>query len=178
MIVAPVASFGCGLCGAASDSVCVVCSRGIHWHKSFMCHGANIAYRADELEGLMVCPDCIWEWTKSLSSRDDVAMQPFQAAALSIMNMAASAFDAPRLSLRRYVEEYVSLHSVSEGALIQAIKDCIPSILTDKSADKEVGLLFQDKSLGLLDGVCIWKKSGPSPSKRARKGKVLRFPCS
>ena len=66
MIVAPVASFGCGLCGAASDSVCVVCSRGIHWHKSFMCHGANIAYRADELEGLMVCPDCIWEWTKSL----------------------------------------------------------------------------------------------------------------
>ena len=168
MIVAPVASLGCGLCGAVSDSVCVVCSRGIHWHKSFMCHGANIAYRADELEGLTVCPDCIWEWTKSLSSRDDVAMQPCQSAALSIMNKAAIAFDASR-SVRRYVKEFVVGHSVSEEMLIQAINDCTPSILNDRSADIEVGLLIQDKSLEVLDGVCTWKTTGSSPSKRARK---------
>ena len=96
-------------------------------------------------------------------------MQPFQAAALSIMNMAASAFDAPRLSVRRYVEEYVSRHSVSEGVLIQAIEDLIPSILKDKRAATEVGLLFQDKSLELLDGVCTWRKLGSSPSNRAMK---------
>ena len=169
MILAPVGPLGCGLCGAVSDSVCVVCSKGIHWHKSFMCQGANRAYRADELEGLMVCPDCIWEWTKSLSSRDDVSMQSFQAAALTIMNTAAIVFDVPQLSVRRYVEEYVSHHSVSEGVLIQAIEDLNPSILKDKSAATEVGHLFQDKSLELLDGVCTWKKPGVSPSKRAWK---------
>ena len=117
----------------------------------------------------MVCPDCIWECTKSLLSRDDVSMQPFQAAARTIMNTAASAFDVPRLSVRRYVEEYVSRHSVSEGALIQAIEDLTPSILTDKSAATEVGHLFQDRFLELLGGVCIWKKPGSSPSKRALK---------
>ena len=92
-----------------------------------------------------------------------------QAAALTIMNTAASMFDVRQLSVRRYVEEYVSLHSVSEGVLIQAIEDLIPSILKDKSAATEVGRLFQDKSLELLGGVCTWKKPGSSPSKRARK---------
>ena len=96
-------------------------------------------------------------------------MQSFQAAALTIMNTAASMFDVRQLSVRRYVEEYVSLHSVSEGVLIQAIEDLIPSILKDKSAATEVGLLFQDKSLELLGGVCTWKKPGSSPSKRAIK---------
>ena len=162
MIVARVVSLGCGLCGALSDSTCVVCSRGIHWHKSMTCHGANIAYCADELEGLTVCPDCIWEWTNSLSSRDDVAMQPCQSTAFSIMNKAAMAFQRTR----------------SGSLSVQAINECIPPILTGRSADIEVGLLFQDKSLGVLDGVCTWKTSGSSPSKRARKGKVLRFPCS
>ena len=175
MIVAPVVSLGCGVCGALSDSTCVVCSRGIHWHKSMTCHGANIAYRAEELEGLTVCPDCIWEWTNSLSSRDDVAMQPCQSTALSIMNKAAIAFDASRSSVRRYVKEFVVGHSVSEEMLIQAINDCTPSILTGRSADIEVGLLIQDKSLEVLDGVCTWKTTGSSPSKRARKNKVQRL---
>ena len=85
------------------------------------------------------------------------------------MNMAAIAFDASRLSVRRYVKEYVAGHSVSEELLIQAINDCTPSILTDRSADIEVGLLIQDKSLEVLDGVCTWKTTGSSPSKRARK---------
>ena len=85
------------------------------------------------------------------------------------MNTAASMFDVRQLSVRRYVEEYISLHSVSEGVLIQAIEDLIPSILKDKSAATEVGRLFQDKSLELLDGVCTWKKPGSSPSKRALK---------
>ena len=169
MIVAPVGPAGCGLCGAESNSVCVVCSRGIHWDKSLRCQGANRAYRVDELDGLVVCPDCIWEWTKSLSSRDDVPPPSLQAAALTIMNPAASMFDVRQLSVRRYVEEYVSLHSVSEGVLIQAIEDLIPSILKDKSAATEVGRLFQDKSLELLGGVCTWKKPGSSPSKRAIK---------
>ena len=95
MILTTVAPLGCGLCGAVSDSVCVVCSKGIHWHKSFMCQGANCAYLADELEGVTLCPDCIWEWTKSLSSRGDVPATSSQAVAISIMNTAASVFDAP-----------------------------------------------------------------------------------
>ena len=173
MIVAPVASLGCGLCGAVSDSTCVVCSRGIHWHKSMTCHGANIAYRAEELEGLTVCPDCIWEWTNSLSSRDDVAMQPGQSTAFSIMNKVAAAFDNSRPSVRTYVKEFVLGHSVSEETLTQAINDCSPSILADRSADIEVGLLIQDKSLEVLDGVCTWKTTGSSSSKRARKNNVF-----
>ena len=73
------------------------------------------------------------------------------------------------------VKEYVADHPVSEELLIQAINDCTPSILTDRSANIEVGLLFQDKSLGVLDGVCTWKTSGSSPSKRARKDKAQRW---
>ena len=168
-IDAPVSPAGCGLCGIESNSVCVVCSRGIHWDKSFRCQGANRAYLVDELDGLVVCPDCIWEWTKSLSSRDDVPPPFLQASALTIMNTAASIFDVRQWSVRGYVEEYVSLHSVTVVALIQAIEDLIPSILKDKCAATEVGRLFQDKSLELRGGVCTWKKSGSSLSKRAMK---------
>ena len=169
MIGAPVSSARCGLCGAESNSVCVVCSMGIHWDKSFRCHGANRAYLAVELDGHVVCPDCIWDWTKSLSFRDDVSPPSQHAAALVIMNTAARSFDVRQPSLRGYVEEYVSLHSVTEVALVQVIENLIPSILKDKSAAKEVRGLFQDKSLELLGGVCTWKKSGSSPSIRAMK---------
>ena len=96
-------------------------------------------------------------------------MQPGQSTAFSIMNKAAMAFDNSRSSVRRYVKEFVVGHSVSEEMLIQAINDCTPSILIGRSADIEVGLLIQDKSLEVLDGVCTWKTTGSSPSKRARK---------
>ena len=169
MIGAPVSPARCGLCGAESNSVCVVCSRGIHWDKSFRCQGANRAYLAGELDGHVVCPDCIWDWTKSLSFRDDVPPPSQHAAALTIMNTAARSFDVRQPSLRGYVEGYVSLHSVTEVALVQVIENLVPSILKEKSAAKEVRGLFHDKSLELLGGVCTWKKLGSSPSRRATK---------
>ena len=85
------------------------------------------------------------------------------------MNTAASLFDVRQPSLRGYVEEYVSLHSVTEVALVQVIENLVPSILKEKSAAKEVRGLFHDKSLELLGGVCTWKKLGSSPSRRAMK---------
>ena len=169
MIGAPVSPARCGLCGAESNSVCVVCSMGIHWDKSFRCHGANRAYLAVELDGHVVCPDCIWDWTKSLSFRDDVSPPSQHAAALVIMNTAARSFDVRQPSLRGYVEEYVSLHSVTEVALVQVIENLVPSILKEKGAAKEVRGLLHDKSLELLGGVCTWKKLGSSPSRRAMK---------
>ena len=159
----------CGLCGAESNVVCVVCSRGIHWEKTFRCQGANRAYLAGELDGHVVCPDCIWDWTKSLSVREDVPPSSQQSAALTIMNTVASLFDVRQPSLRRYVEDYVSLHSVTEEALVQVIENLVPSILNKKSAAKEVRGLFHDESLELRGGVCLWKKSGPLPSTRAMK---------
>ena len=169
MIGALVSPARCGLCGVESNLVCVVCSRGIHWDKTFRCQGANRAYLAGELDGHVVCPDCIWDWTKSLSVREDVPPSSQQAAALTIMNTAASLFDVRQPSLRGYVEEYVSLHSVTEVALVQVIESLVPSVLKEKSAAKEVRGLFHDGSLELRGGVCLWRKSGPFPSRRAMK---------
>ena len=92
-----------------------------------------------------------------------------QAAALTIMNTGASWFDVRQPSLRRYVEDYVSLHSVTEEALVQVIENLVPSILKEKSAATEVRGLFHDESLELRGGVCLWKKSSPLPSRRAMK---------
>ena len=125
----PVSPAMCGLCGAESYVVCVVCSRGIHWEKTFRCQGANTAYLAVELDGHVVCPDCIWDWTKSLSDRVYVLPSSQQAATLSIMNTAASLFEVRQPSLRRYVEDYVSLHSVTEVALVQVIESLVPLVL-------------------------------------------------
>ena len=97
------------------------------------------------------------------------APSSLQGSALAIMNTAASMFDVRQRSVRGYVEEYVSLHSVTEEALVHVIKNLIPAILKDKSAVKEVRSLFQDKSLELVGGVCTWRKSSLSPSRRSMK---------
>ena len=85
------------------------------------------------------------------------------------MNTAARSFDVRQPSLRGYVEEYVSLHSVTEVALVQAIENLVPFILKEKSAAKEVRGLLQDKSFELRGEVCTWKNLGSTPSRRAMK---------
>ena len=52
-----------------------------------MCQGANKAYRAAELDGLLVCPDCIWSWTKSLSIRSAVLSDSQQSEVRAIMEL-------------------------------------------------------------------------------------------
>ena len=85
------------------------------------------------------------------------------------MNTAASLFDVRQPSLRRYVEDYVSLHSVTEEALVQVIESLVPSVVKKKSAAKEMRGLFLNGNLELRGGVCLWRKSGPFPSRRAMK---------
>ena len=101
MIGSPVKPAMCGLCGAQANLVCVACSRGIHFEKTVMCQGANKAYLAVELDGHVVCPDCIWAWTKSLSVRAAALPTSQQAVTRSIMNTAARLFDVRQPSLRR-----------------------------------------------------------------------------
>ena len=165
----PVSPAMCGLCGSESNVVCVACSRCIHLEKTFRWQGANRAYLAVELDGHVVCPDCIWDLTKSLSVRDAVLPSSQQAATLSIMNTAARLFDVRQPSLRRYVEDYVSLHAVTEEALVQVIESLDPSVTKEIGASKEVRGLFHDGSLELRGGFCRWKVLGVRPSRRAMK---------
>ena len=169
MIGSPINLAMCGLCSAEANVVCVACSRGIHFEKTLRCQGANRAYLTVELDGHVVCPDCIWDLTKSLSVRDAVLPSSQQAATLSIMNRAARLCDVRQPSLRRYVEDYVSLQSVTKEVLVQVIDSLDPSLTKEKSAAKHVRGLFHDGSLELRGGFCRWKGSGPFPSRRAMK---------
>ena len=159
----------CGLCGAQANSVCVACSRGIHFEKTVMCQGANKAYLAVELDGHVVCPDCIWAWTKSLSVRAAVLPTSQQAVTRSIMNKAARVFDVRLPSLRRYVEDYVSHHSVTVEELVHVIVSLVSSATTESDASKEVRGLFHEGSLELRGGFCHRKALAVCPSRRGMK---------
>ena len=169
MIGSPVTPAMCGLCGAETNVVCVACSRGIHFEKTIRCQGANRAYLAVELDGHVVCPDCIWDWTKSLSVRDAALPTSQQAVTRSIMNTAARLFDVRQPSLRRFVEDYVSHHLVTEDALVHVLESFDPPVTKERWASKEVRGLFLDGSLELRGGVCRWKMSGTLPSRRSMK---------
>ena len=130
---------------------------------------ANRAYLSAELDGHVVCPDCIWEWTKSLAVRDDAPTNSQQAVSRSIMNTAARLFDVRQPSLGRYVEDYVSHHSVTEEALVHVIESLALSVTKKSGAAKAVRGLFHDGSLELRGGFCQWKVSITPPSRRAMK---------
>ena len=169
MVGPPVNHAMCGLCGFESNIVCVACSRGMHFENTLRCQGANRAYLSAELDGHVVCPDCIWEWMKSLAVRVDAHTNSQQAVSRSIMNTAARLFDARQPSLGRYVEDYVSHHSVTEEALVHVIES-LDFFVTKKSGSaKAVRGLFHDGSLELRGGVCQWKVSNTPPSRRAMK---------
>ena len=159
----------CGLCGFEANMVCVACSRGMHLEKTLMCQGANRAYLSVELDGHVVCPDCIWEWTKSLAVRDDAPTNSQQAVSRSIMNTAARLFDVRQPSLGRYIEDYVSHHSVTEEALVHVIESLDLSVTKKSGAAKAMRGLFHDGSLELRGGFCQCKVSNTTPSRRAMK---------
>ena len=94
----------CSLCKTISDLVCAVCSQGFHVGRSFLCHGANRAYRASELEGVVVCPDCLWMWTKSLALRSDDLSDAQQSEVRAIMERAATPSQALHLSIYEFVK--------------------------------------------------------------------------
>ena len=135
-----------------------------------MCQGANKAYLAAELDGLVVCPDCIWSWTKSLSIRSAVLSDSQQSEVRAIMERATTPSSARYPSLREYVKEHVLNHAVSEQELVQAIQRLnLPYLKC--SATTAVSQLFGAGTLELREGLCCWKDPVVScPMKKARRG--------
>ena len=134
-----------------------------------MCQGANKAYRAAELDGLVVCPDCLWLWTKSLSLRSVDLSDSQQSEVRAIMERALIPACARHPSFREYVKEYVYNHAVSEQELVQAIQRLNLPYLTC-GATTAVSQLFRAGILELREGLCCWKAPVVSrPMKKARK---------
>ena len=135
-----------------------------------MCQGANKAYLAAELDGLVVCPDCIWLWTKSLSIRSAVLSDSQQSEVRAIMERALIPSCARYPSFREYVKEHVHNHAVSEQELVQAIQRLnLPYMKC--GATTAVSQLFRAGTLELREGLCCWKDPVVSGSMmKARKG--------
>ena len=142
-----------------------------------MCHGANKAYRASELEGVVVCPDCLWMWTKSLALRSDDLSDAQQSEVRAIMERAATPSQALHLSIYEFVKEYVHNHTASEQDLAQAIQGLnLPYLTCD--ATTAVNQLICSGTLELREGRCCWKisvqppcnASHQRPRKKARRG--------
>ena len=85
------------------------------------------------------------------------------------MNTAAKLFEVRQPSMRRYVEDYVSHHSVTEEALVHVIASIDPSVTNERGALKVVRGLFHDGSFEIRGGFCQWKVSDTIPSRRAMK---------
>ena len=151
-----------------SDLVCAICSQGFHIGSSLMCHGANRAYCASELEGLVVCPDCLWLWTKSLALRSVDLSDAQQSEVRAIMEMAAIPPQALHPSFYEAVKEYVYNHAVSEQELVQAIQRLNLPYLPF-GATTAVRQLFCSGIFELLEGRCCWKTSAHSPGNTSRQ---------
>ena len=167
----------CALCKTMSDLVCAVCSQGFHVGRSLMCHGANMAYCASELEGLVVCPDCLWLWTKSLALRSVDLSDAQQSEVRAIMERATIPARALHSSFYEAVKEYVYNHAVSEQELVQAIQRLNLPYLPF-GATTAVRQLFCSGILVFREDRCCWKTSVHSPGntsqqrprKKARRG--------
>ena len=120
-----------------------------------MCQGANKAYLAVELDGHVVCPDCIWSWTKSLSIRSAVLSASQQSEVRAIMERATILPSARQPSLREYVKEHVLNHAVSEQELVHVIQSLnLPYLRC--GATTAVSQLFRAGTLELRGGFCCW----------------------
>ena len=120
------------------------------------------AYCASELEGLVVCPDCLWLWTKSLALRSVDLSDAQQSEVRAIMEMAAIPSRALHSSFYEAVKEYVYNHAVSEQELVQAIQGFNLPYLTC-GATTAVRQLFCSGILELREGRCCWKTSVQPP---------------
>ena len=158
----------CALCKTMSDLVCAVCSQGFHVGRNLMCHGANRAYCASELEGFVVCTDCLWLWTKSLALRSVDLSDAQHSEVRATMEMAAIPSRALHSPVYEAVKEYVYNHAVSEQELVQAIQRLNLPYLTC-GATTAVSQLFCSGILELREGRCCWKTSVHSPGNTSRQ---------
>ena len=134
-----------------------------------MCYGAHRAYCASELEGLVVCPDCLWLWTKSLALRSVDLSDAHQSEVRAIMERATIPARALHPSFYEAVKEYVYNHAVSEQELVQAIQRLNFPYLTC-GATTAVSQLFGAGIFELREGLCCWKAPvGSRPRKKVRR---------
>ena len=134
-----------------------------------MCQGANRSYRAPELEGVPVCPDCLWLCAKTLSLRS-VDLSDFQQSEVrAIMEKAAAQSRALIPTVYEFVKEFVRSHHASVQDLVQAIQGRnITHLFLD--AATLVNRLIVSGVLDFREGRLYWIPCGQHSGKKARRG--------
>ena len=179
----------CTLCREPSSLVCVVCLQGFHVNsKCGLGTGANMVYCRQDLDGCHACPDCMWSWVNSLNMRANEIPSHQQIELTSIMEKAASTFEASHNSITTFVKNFISKRVATKRDVIVSLHghNKLERLSMSGASDK-IEHLINTGDMEVCDGICRWKSrvdslspplestqfcrptTGAPPVKRARK---------